>query len=254
MVHSEFLTHRVFSRNASSSRAIPVAKMIEDLRRDPAMPVHWGKNQSGMQAHEELTEQEVEACKREWLKARDDAIASAQGLMALGLHKQIANRILEPWGHINVIVTSSAWSNFFELRAHPDAQPEIHALAVAMKIHMEESVPRPLVHGQWHLPYVTAEEMALHPEEAVDHLIRLSVARCARVSYLTHEGRAPNAEEDLRLYDRLVGSRPLHASPAEHQASPDVRDGDGTWWSPHLHGNFTGWVQYRKVLEGTILS
>jgi hypothetical protein len=256
-IHAEFMTHRVFSRNASSSRAIPVAKLIEDLRRDPAMPIYWGSNKPGMQAGNEI--EDIEDAKRVWLAGRDQAIIVAESLIhGFHLHKQIANRILEPWAHINVVVTATEWDNFYELRIHPDAQPEMRELAMAMFVAQEGSIPKACEPGQWHLPYVSIDEYQLLP---VGELIKLSVARCARVSYLTFEGKPPQIEEDLKLYDRLVGGRPLHASPAEHQATPlkcngSFKSSDGStkyvYSGGHLSGNFVGWQQYRKQLERTV--
>lgn len=256
-IHAELMTHRVFSRNASSSRAIPVEKMIEDLRRDPAMPVHWGTNKPGMQAGEELTGLNLSDAKQYWIDAMYMAISEAQKLIELGLHKQIANRILEPWAHINVLVTSTSWANFFALRRHPDAQPEIKELADRIYEAMGTSTPNELQPGEWHLPYITQDdreniEWSIMPFEdqsgaAIDIALKVSVARCARVSYLTHDQKPTTIEADLALYDRLVGSEPLHASPAEHIASPDVY-ADGAWTNPHLQANYKGWIQYRKTL------
>jgi hypothetical protein len=226
-----------------------------------------------MQAGEELQGGELTSpksvCQFVWLNAMEVAIDHAKRLIEEGLHKQIANRILEPWAHINVVVTATDWGNFFELRAHPDAQPEIHALALEMLNAMAGSQPHQLKPGQWHLPYVTKEDWrdAYHgPSQTPEweKLKKVSTARCARVSYLTHDGRPTTVEEDLALFDRLVGSKPLHASPAEHQATPDETDrerdttmavyggwrpSDDEWKQPHLHGNFSGWIQHRKLLE-----
>lgn len=257
-IHGEFMTHRMFSRNASSSRAIPVERMIEDVMRDPAMPVYWGKNQAGMQARTELNQQERDEAIRLWLQARDNAINTADRMVSLGAHKQIVNRIIEPWLHINVVVSATDWANFHALRRHPDAQPEIKALADAMWEAQQASTPERLQPGQWHLPYFDLRKdvnlLPTRPEGDVTPwsdwfntlAIKVSVARCARVSYLTHDGKQPNVEEDLKLHDRLVGSTPLHASPAEHQATPDT--GIGRWDHPSEHGNFRGWRQYRKML------
>lgn len=253
-IHAEFMTHRDFSRNASSSRAIPVKRMIEDLRRDPAMPVFWGSNKPGMQAGPELTGDDLLDAKHTWLIGMEEGIRTAEGLMEIGLHKQIANRILEPWAHINVLVTSTNWENFFALRRHEDAQPEIKVLADAMHYAMSESRPTLLHPGEWHMPYV-----ARYEREATDNdyvlLRKLSAARCARVSYLTHDGKACTHQEDLELFSRLMGGEPLHASPAEHQASPDdyqtiTKNGAKVtkrWRNKKLHGNFTGWIQFRKT-------
>lgn len=261
------------SRNASSSRAIPVERLIQDVIDDPYVPLHWGKNRAGMQASEELDDKELiytgtdgkpvserTAAKQIWLRSRDLAVKQAQSLSKLGAHKQIVNRLIEPFCHINVVVTATEWANFFALRRHADAQPEIHALADAIYDAMQASTPTPLKPGEWHLPYVDKDpaggdmtallqmvgEGIRGPDDDQwinNSLIKLSVARCARVSYLTHDNRKPNVAEDLKLYERLVGTNPLHASPCEHQATPDE-----SWQSPHLHGNFSGWIQYRKTL------
>jgi thymidylate synthase ThyX len=238
------MTHRVFSRNASSSRAIPVERLIEDLKRDPVMPVFWGSNKPGMQAGEELQGGDKIEAQDIWLEARDDAIFAAKELIRLGLHKQIANRILEPWCHINVVVTATEWDNFFALRCHPDAQPEMRVLAEAIRDARDASKPKPVGQGEWHLPYITESDYG--SGITTDTLVKCSVARCARVSYLTHEMKTPSIEEDLKLYERLVGAQPIHASPAEHQARPD--NWVMGWVKPDLHGNFKGWIQYRKTL------
>ncbi len=280
-IHGEFMTHRVFSRNASSSRAIPVERLIQDVLDDPAMPVFWGKNQAGMQAGEECNEwvQDPEISdtyygsitrEQAWLTARDNAVSMTRAMSKAGYHKQVVNRIIEPWCHINVVVTATEWSNFYALRRHPDAQPEMKTLADAMWDVQQASTPKLLQPGEWHLPYVTEDDLAeadafgrhlsnVFPNNdeprtadqiAGENLIKLSVARCARVSYLTHEGKPPNVEDDLKLYDRLVGSVPLHASPAEHQGTPDVWQAVNKreWQHPEQHGNLRGWRQYRKML------
>ena len=135
-IHSEFMTHRAFSRSASSSRAIPITKLIQDAIDNHAYPVHFGAHQKGMQAEKEVAN--TKEAMRLWLLARDDAVRNARIMNDMGLHKQVVNRILEPFTHINVIVTSTQWDNFFELRAHKDAQPEIQSLAVEMKRVMEK--------------------------------------------------------------------------------------------------------------------
>ena len=274
-----FMDYPEFSRNASSSRAIPVERLIEDVLRDPVIPVFWGKNQAGMQAAEELDDTDTyyvgldgypittrQVAKNRWLRARDKAVEEARNLVRLGAHKQIVNRLIEPWCHINVVCTSTEWANFFALRRHSSAQPEMKALADAMWEAREASKPVPLKPGEWHLPYVEFNvegKLSFKTKDVeegdiyygpVETSIKLSVARCARVSYLTHEGKPPNIEDDLRLYDRLVGATPLHASPAEHQATPDERrshDNQGgvvEWQHPNEHGNLVGWRQYRKLL------
>lgn len=273
-IHAELMTHRVFSRNSSSSRAIPVERLIADLERDPAMPVYWGKHQPGMQADEELDRHAIEKCRMLWLAQMRESIKAAAAMREHGLHKQIANRILEPWAHINVVVTATEWDNFIELRCHKDAQPEIYALGCAMREAMEESTPKLLTPGQWHLPFVTEadydhlntapdEKLTTDPD-GISKALKISVARCARTSYLTFDGKPPEPEKDLKLYDKLVGARPLHASPAEHQATPDALCPDGQsvpgvtrdqrlkWEHADEHANFVGWRQHRKILEKEI--
>lgn len=250
--HSELMTHRTFSRNASSSRAIPVAKMIEQVRTDPAMPIHWGSNKPGMQAGGELTGKALERAKELWLMAAQYAADCADEMQNkdTALHKQVANRILEPFQWIHVIVTATEWNNFFELRIHPDAQPEIHELALQIKAAMDASVPILLKNNEWHLPYVTdidrSNVRAMNLDSSV--LRKISAARCARVSYLTHDGQEPDIDKDLALYDRLITMKPAHASPIEHQATPN-----NSKEYAYLQGNFTGWVQFRKLVEHGLL-
>lgn len=236
-IHSEFMTHRMFSRNASSSRAIPVNKMLERIRKEPAMPVHWGQNQPGMQADNEIANPEL--AKQLWMEAAEQACNMAEKMLSLNLHKQVVNRITEPFAHIRVLVSSTEWDNFFTLRDHPDAQPEIRELAIQMKKAMESSQPGLLYKDQWHLPFVKKEEIDTLDIETCR---RASTARCARVSYLNHDGSTPSIEKDLKLYDQLITSRPIHASPTEHQATPN-------WNYRDFSGNFRGWIQYRKLIE-----
>lgn len=247
-IHGELMTHRVFSRNASSSRAIPVKKLISDIIEDTAMPIHWGKNQPGMQANEEhndLIRINDENLSREeaWLKARDSAVDIAVQFMNAGYHKQIVNRILEPFSHISVVCTATDYNNFFALRSHKDAQPEIKYLSDKMKEALDHSIPNQLENGMWHLPYVLESENQL----PLDTKRKISVARCARVSYLKHDGTTPDISKDTDLHDLLVVSRPLHASPAEHQATPDTLT-NNSWDNPTKHGNLRGYIQYRKTL------
>lgn len=243
-IHSEFLTHRVFSRNAMSSRAIPVAKMIDQVRDDPVVPMHWGANQPGMQASNEVAYPVMLEAIDVWRKAANDAANRAQQLLGLGIHKQVANRLLEPFQWMRTIVTATEWENFFALRNHKDAEPHFQLLAQVMARAMSESVPirrpnTPYDELGWHLPYVTYGE---RQSVKFHNLPKISAARCARVSFLTHDGASPSLEADLALYERLVGSVPMHSSPVEHQACAGPL-GFGA------SGNFIGWAQFRKGLE-----
>lgn len=245
----EFNTHRVFSRNFSSSRAIPSKKLLEQVRSDPAMPVHWGKNQPGMQAAEELDEKDMFSAKARWRIAAESAANHAEILVERGAHKQIVNRLIEPYLWANGIVTSTEWDNWFDLRAHPDAQPEIHELALRMREAMEASVPKSLNYGEWHLPYLSAEERVTYGSNLG---AQISAARCCRVSYLKHDGTKPNVDEDLALFERLAGAVPLHASPLEHQATPYHLEPGSIGHDDILQGNLKGWIQYRKLWEREI--
>lgn len=257
-IHGEFMTHRAFSRNASSSRAVPVMKTIMQVLKDPAGPIHWGQNRPGMQAKTELQGWRENVAKGLWRSAGVVAAGFAWGMVKVGLHKQVANRILEPWQYIHTVVTATDWENFFELRLDSDAQPEFRELAEQIKTALDNSTPVELRPGEWHLPYVTIADRDYVRTFAVDEkdvwniLKNVSAARCCRVSFVKHDGNAAKVEEDLALCGKLVGARPLHASPFEHQATPDQCFdvySYSRWGSPDLHGNLTGWIQNRKLIE-----
>lgn len=235
-IHGEVMTHRVLSRNAMSSRAMPVAKMLKQVWSNPATPVHWGANQPGMQARAELQGWRRAAAKALWKWSSMSACFFSWAMNKVGLAKQVANRPLEPYQWMVALVTATEWDNFFELRDHPDAQPEFQVLAKDMRKAFTASKPQVLLPGQWHLPFIYDREQQHYGVMAA---CSISAARCARVSYLNHDGTNPSPMKDLALFDRLVGSKPLHASPVEHQATPGDKD----------TGNFVGWTQYRKLLE-----
>lgn len=237
-IHAEFMTHRVFSRNASSSRAIPVGKQIAEIYRNPAVPLDFKANKAGMQAGEAFGPLKQFLCRLVWRGACLSALFFAKLMEKLNVHKQYANRIAEPFSHITVVVSATDWDNFFALRYHPAAQPEICELAKQMWEAYSNGSPRLLSTGKWHLPFVHDDEAK---ELGEDFAIKASVARCARVSYLNHEGKKPSLGEDLKLYQRLLGQVPIHASPAEHQARAE--NGPLTY-----SGNLRGWTQYRKLL------
>lgn len=270
-VLAEFNTHRVFSRNSASSRAIPVAKQLRRVLDDPYVPIEFGSNKPGMQAGPPLTGPRRDAAEAEWLRARDDAVRHVLGLIAtpenaasfddlhgclaavepslreppaewLNVHKQVANRLLEPFMWHTVIVSSTTWENFFNLRCHADAQPEIRLVATKMRDAVERSVPTRLEPGEWHLPLIGEADR----EEAgsQDEMAKISIGRCARVSYLTHAGTR-DLSADAALYDRLLESG--HMSPMEHVARPmTAEELQRAEWS----GNFQGWIAHRKLISG----
>jgi len=240
-IHSELLTHRVISRNSSSNRAMPTSKVIEHVRHNPAMPCKWGLNQKGMQAYEVASEEIAAQAAGEWHKAKETACYFAESLRKMGLHKQIVNRLLEPFQTIRTIATASNWESFFELRAHPDAQPEIQELAYLMLDEYRENEPFLLLDNEWHLPF-----NGDYPKDMPDNLdgkLNVCVARCARVSYMNFEGKN-EYKRDKQLAEKLQKSTPIHASPFEHCAmavSPkDSKDSR----------NFgPGWMQLRALIE-----
>jgi hypothetical protein len=234
-IHSEILTHRVLSRNSSSSRAIPINKLIQNVIDDDVYPLHWGKNQKGMQAFKEISESDIEQAKRLWEVARNNAINSARQLADLGVHKQVVNRILEPFSTITVIVSGTEWSNFFKQRCHEDAQPEIRILANEMYNAYNNNNPKELAVGAWHIPLIDDCDDLI----GINQALKISAGRCARVSYLNHEGKR-NIEDDVALHDKLLSSNPKHLSPFEHQAVQTKSE---------YFGNFKGFKQYRKFIE-----
>lgn len=273
-IHGEFMTHRVISRNASSSRAVPTSKLLEEVRSDElrAKPVFWGINKPGMQDGGEINSWDRGEAERNWAYAANQAADNAEYMYKLGLHKQIVNRMIEPYTHINVVATATEWDNFFGLRLHKDADPTMQALADAIWDARSASTPKVLGLDAWHLPYVDVMDDDFNAEVNIianssqtgltplDFLIQSSVARCARVSFTSFEtGKVPTLSEDLALYSRLLGAQPLHASPAEHQATPDEpilphvfnkNLDDYEWKNMKEWGNLVGWRQYRKMLPG----
>lgn len=261
-IHGEIMTHRVFGRNARSSRAVPVKTMLDEVRRIPYVPWHWGKNQKGMQASEECNElidvnhfdssMDTVDMDREtaWLHARDMAADIAEGFMEAGYHKQNPNRLLEPFSWIDTLITSTDWNNFFWLREHHAAEPHLQDLARLVHSAMECADIITRDQDEWHMPYVTYEERTKYHS---DVLLKLSAARCARISYKPFNGDSSFTAE-LDRYNLLVTDERVHASPLEHQAKPDTksplpRGSSGFHWkNPELHGNLTGWCQYRKMI------
>jgi len=236
---AEVNTHRALSRNSMSSRAVPIKKVLAQVWSDPMMPVEWGQNQAGMQAPTQLTGWRKTAAKLTWKAAAKAACVFAYIFSKIGLAKQVGNRILEPWQAMTTIVTSTEWDNFFELRDHKDAQPEFRELAREIRKQMAMTHIHSLNFGEWHLPFVREDEKQAH---TVQTLLKMSAARCARVSYLTHDGQRPSMDKDVALYERLVGSVPAHSSPVEHQATP-LESGK------ERSNNFRGWHQYREMLD-----
>lgn len=237
-IHSELLTYRQFSRNTSSSRAIPVKTTIRRVISNPAGPVYWGQNQRGMQARSELSGWRRWIACQLWYKARYVAVLVALLMVWLGLHKQIANRLLEPWMWITAIITANpeAFAHCFRQRCHPDAQPEFQTVAHLAREAFGASVP---VERTLHAPLIQDDDGDLYDLPFL--LKAISTARCARVSYLTHRG-VRDRSEDSRLYNDLKTATPPHASPFEHVATASDEP-------TRKSGNFVGWIQHREEIE-----
>jgi hypothetical protein len=262
-IHSELMTHRQFSRNAASSRAIPVAKMHEHILANMATPVEWGVNRPGMQASEVLSEVEAIGAKNLWRCAGEEAVRWAKSLANQHLHKQIVNRVTEPFQIMKTVVTSTEWENWYNLRNHADAQPEIRELAKDMLAAHKASKPTILYPGEWHVPYVDRYTSAAGMSYMIgESVVPMEVARkvsascCAQVSYRNSDDSIEKAE---MIFDKLINSDPAHLSPVEHQATPMSKHihQDEEWpegvthfdrYSNAWSGNFKQWIQFRQTL------
>lgn len=269
IVHSELMTHRMLSKNSASSRAIPIASMIQSIKDSPAMPEEWGKNKAGMQADELLSEELQNKAKEIWLNACKNAIEYSEQLAAIGAHKQVANRLTEPFQHMKVVISGTDFNNFFWLRNHKDADPTIRNLAAKMQGCYNASQPVPLRDNQWHLPYVetitngnTGKQWYFDEnknEISLNEALMISASCCAQVSFRKSDGSLEKAEV---IFDRLINSVPCHASPVEHQAMV-LKHGfnkdnifeawpmgithvnrENIWYS----GNLRQWIQYRQLI------
>lgn len=260
VILAEFNTHRMISRNAASSRAIPTEKLIHRVLDDPFIP-EFCVNKKGMQAGGTLHEDHARCARKWWLDARDDAVKEARALHGLNIHKQYVNRLLEPWMWCTVIASATDWANLFHLRCSPEAEPSFQTIAnMALDLY-RSSEPTFIEDGGWHLPLIENEDYDLVESylnssawnDPVDkttvtdnlieeYLCKASVGRCARVSYLTHDGKR-DVSADVDLHDRLRQSG--HWSPFEHVATPLTPD-DNEYHESGYNGNFRGWRQYRK--------
>lgn len=239
-IHSELMTHRAFSRNAASSRAIPVRRMLEQVEYAPVYPREWYRETRGMTSHDPLGAVVQENAEEVWKVGCGYAITTAKQLLGLGVHKSITNRVLEPFSWMTVLVTATEWENFFALRASHLAQPEFRLLAEDALEAYNNSWPKPVEFNMWHLPFVDDDEV---DKLTFQEQVKLSVARCARLSYLNFEGRR-DYRLDIQLHDKLKEDG--HWSPFEHQARPLRED--------VACGNLQGWRQYRKFFPGEVLS
>lgn len=265
-IHSEVMTHRILSKNAASSRAIPINKMLEIVRTRTAMPVFWGMNQPGMVAKQEANEEVTVAAQTVWREAMEHACRSSELMDELGLHKQIPNRLTEPYQIMKTVISGTEWANLLFLRDHPDAQPEFQELAKCISEAIKQSKPIRLKVGEWHLPYVNSHRVGgklMYLDNHGDYLseenaLIISVSCCAQVSYRKNDDTLEKAQKIFNMLNVGSSENPPHMSPCEHQATPinpDIpwKDQRGTThvdrnnnvWS----GNLNGFIQYRKTFE-----
>lgn len=253
MVHGDFMTHRVFSRNASSSRAIPTAKLAAVEMYVP----DFRQNKPGMQPGAYLSDEAQEAAAGHWRAAADRCLLEATRLSdkdGLNVHKQWTNRMLEWFGYINVIVSATDYDNFIGLREeldddlNPFAQDEIYFQAEGIRKLLAEHEPTRLGwfgpdwfvgREKWHMPFMLPEEQSMSVKDA----LRVSAARCASISYETVDGKVMTVERANIVCDKLLTAKRVHASPFEHQGVSDPYK-----QFPDLHGNFDGWIQHRKLI------
>ncbi len=263
IVLAETRTHRVFqaegewsecawsdptttpelSKSSASSRAIPYAQMLRKVREEPFVPLYWGKRGPGMADAGRLEGEQADRVTAAWLRGLERAIQTADEMHAEGVHKQDANRVLEPWAWVRQVVTAAKWDNFFALRTDVMAAPSFRLLARMAWLALDASTPDSLGWQDWHLPYIREEERG---KLSLPDLLKLSSARCAWTSYGAPDGDG-SIEKAFGTYQKLVGSHPVHASPTEHQAMP-VPAGYFAR-NPDRWSNLgDGWLQHRKLI------
>ena len=262
-VHSELMTHRAFSRNSSSSRAIPASSSFETVIESKAGPVHWGANQPGMVANNELDEEAKAAAQAIWEEARHSALDFADRLAKVGLHKQVYNRVIETFSPIKVVLTATDLENFWWLRDHEAAQPEIRLLAQTMKAELDKTPAQLLGSHEWHLPYLKKSGYELYETPDGDRYTledarKISVSVCAQSSYRKSDYSLEKADKIWSMLNLGSKQDPAHASPCEHQAKPMLANQQlGNWEIGVTHltrqgflysGNFRDWIQFRQTI------
>lgn len=247
-VLAEFNTHRIFSRNSASSRAIPVEKQLERVKNDPAYPVSWPCEKPGMSGGTELEGGDLEDAKlfykfvHEKVWREVDAYLKMHPEKPERLHKSVLNRFLEPFMWHTVLVSSTGWENFRQLRCSPQAQPEMRVAAEHMMAALDASTPTELDYGRWHMPFTEDKEELFDRGFNPLDLLYISSTRCGRISYLTHGTGVKEPADDLTKGREMAEAQPMHASPFEHVARPLERGelGDSNFW---------GWWQFREELQ-----
>lgn len=232
-IQAQINSHRMLSRNAASSRAIPAKIIRQRVLKNPFIPVEFSKNKAGMRGGDHFTGIELFFAKKIWLYARYIPCFFHYMGEKLKIHKEIINRLIEPWMFTEVILTATEWENFLKLRIDNSSQPEIQFIAKNIKNILETEKPFILKTGEYHLPFISQEEKEKY---SIEELKKISTARCARVSYKLYDGRDSSLEKDIQLCEKLITGG--HWSPFEHITTPLS--------NLEQSGNFIGWKQYRK--------
>lgn len=231
-IWGHIISHRALSRNSASSRATPAKRIRKNVLNNPFLPIYFGENKPGMQSGVPLRGIKLWTSKKIWLWSRYVPVMFHYLGEKIGIHKEVLNRLIEPWLMVDVIITATEWNNFITLRANEAAQPEIRYVAEKINELLNTQSPVEMNEGDWHLPFILPEEVKLN----IEIKKKVSVARCARVSYALFDGKTSDIENDLRLCERLSSSG--HWSPFEHVAQ--------SLGSSERMGNLIGWKQYRK--------
>lgn len=263
LIWSEVMTHRIFSRNGASSRAIPVTTVNELVLTHTAYPARFGKKNKGMQdagSYDGVVIIDGVSYNPEeaWYKAAENAVKFSKAFDEAGYAKQVCNRHTEPYQFMKAVITFTGdGANFFGLRRHCDADPSIYDLADAMKEAMELAPVKHLKAGDWHMPYYKDGAFIKGRDRGLQKALKISASCAAQVSYRKLDDSEEKAE---MVYDRLVNSKPVHASPFEHQATPLKKsigfrskfvthvDREGNAWS----GNFRNWGQHRQIIPENV--
>lgn len=273
IILAEINTHNAISKNCSSTRAITLQKAIKQVETNGFVPLYWGEKKAGMSADKEV--EDIEYSIAVWNSAKSLMIGQVDILDDESVHKQISGRLLEPFQMVKQVLTATDWDNFFNLRIHPTAQPEILMLAYKIYKAIEESTPHLLKEGDWHLPYINIGwngrgEIAYFDDDInvidLDDAIKISASCCAQVSYRNTDMSLEKAD---KIFNMLIKSDVLHASCFEHLATPNKGScyvmgvnelfNPNTWQDGITHlnkqhqlcsANFRGWVQYRHTLKG----
>jgi len=259
-------THRMLSSNAQSSRAVPTERLLEQVRTSPAIPVFWGRNKAGMSADGVECDKLVgisgwpKEREEAWRNAAYEAAYYAEQFAEAGYHKEIVNRLIEPFMWTRVVISATEWDNFFHLRCHEDAQPDIKYLADLIKQRMRASYPHEMSDEEWHTPYFANGWWTPESGVPLKDALKISVSCCAQVSYRKLDDSLEKADKVFNMLHLLNNSAPGHYTPTEHQATPIWED----WymWDPYdipgvshtteddsWSGNFRGWSQLRKQIE-----